>query len=565
MKKLLLVFLSLLLICSMVLVGCGPKDEDPEDDLGATENEDGTYSVSTTYLPSALSTSIGTMLADEDDESFYIANLKNAPFLMVDDMQISDCKVKSISIPIYKTLESDNGVFTFTLCVVRADSLSNLKDTLNNPLKKYTISIDGSRYGLEDSQTVRQYVKIDLKEYDISLTKTQTLAFGDPDDTILPAIIRNDKAKTDDNPAAKLFTDSWGVVSYYYYNEDGAFSIAHSSLLFDLVLERTYESKEAYEQLIADAESAAADYQAKLAAVKAKYEGKYISMMGDSISTCEGVTNNTQYNSTIGSNAVYGQHKKAAPAYHYSKIYWGRFATDVGMNLDVMNAWSGGRVYGKSEASYNDNMLKRSYQLANNDGVNPDLVILYYGINDINSSPSSIYNPGHNLSSVVQYDPTSNLYQQLQNKGTKTESEIVAAWFAEVQAKAADAGYIRTDENPVITPGQTYSCWEAAYALSLYNILNSYNGPDVYIMTLIETNHSSANDGKLDRANTILRAFAEYFDVGLIDQQQGYVLRNNCHLYTYDTESSLHPNIKGHALMTKLIVETVYDRISREQ
>ena len=80
---------------------------------------------------------------------------------------------------------------------------------------------------------------------------------------------------------------------------------------------------------------------------------------------------------------------------------------------------------------------------------------------------------------------------------------------------------------------------------------------------LIETNHSSANDGKLDRANTILRAFAEYFGTGLIDQQEGYVLRNNCHLYTYDTDSSLHPNIKGHALMAKHIIETLYNDLEK--
>ncbi|MBE6702833.1 MAG: hypothetical protein E7585_05425 [Ruminococcaceae bacterium] len=562
MKKALLIFLSLLMILSTVFVSCGPKD--PGDDLGAVVNEDGTYSVFSPYLPTALSDSLKTMLADSNDSSFETATMKNAPFVMVDNLQISDCKISSISIPIYSTLEPEDGVFTFTLSVVRADTLNNLKETLDLPLKKYPISIDADKFELEENQIVRKYIKVDLKEYDIKLTNTQTLAFGAPDDTIIPAIIRTDKAKTDQTPAAKRFIDDWGVVSYYYFSGSGnAFSVAHSSLCYDVVMEHIYESQEAYEALIAAQNQADADYQAKLAAVKAAYEGKSISMMGDSISTCEGVTNGTSYNSTIGSNAVYGQHKPTAPAYHYSKIYWGKLATETGMQLNVMNAWSGGRVYGREDLSYADNMLKRSYHLANNDGLNPNLILLYYAINDINNSPSSIYSAGHNLSSFSYTDPTSNLYQQLQNKGTQTTTEVVAAWFTEVQAKAAAAGYVRTDENPVITPGVTYTSWEAAYALSLYNILHSYNNPEVYIMTLVETNHSSAADGKLDRANTILRAFAEYFGTGLIDQQKGYVTKKNCHLYTYDTDSSLHPNIKGHALIEKLIVETLYNDLNK--
>ena len=197
MKKALLILLALLLAFSTVFVGCGPQDTDPDDDIGETVNDDGTYSVSTPYLPSALSTSLGTMLADESDKSFSYADLDNAPFLMVDNLQISDCKVKSISIPVYKTLEKEDGVYTFTLSVVRVDTLSNLKDTLSDPLKKYTISIDAAHYDLEDYTTVRKYIKVDLKEYDIKLTAVQTLAFGDPDDTLIPAIINTDKAKTD--------------------------------------------------------------------------------------------------------------------------------------------------------------------------------------------------------------------------------------------------------------------------------------------------------------------------------------------------------------------------------
>ena len=565
MKKLLSVFLSVLLVFAMLLTGCGPKDQPPEsDENGGISNADGTYSVTSSYLPATLSAQMKTQFEGCEDESFTYATQKNAPFVIIDDLQISDCKVKSITIPVWSTGRAEDGSFVFTLSVVKADKINDLKDTMADPLKTYKIKIDASRYELEESTLVRKFIQVQLDTYDIELKTNQTLAFGAPNDTIIPAIIKTDVKKGSKNPAAKTFIDDWGIVGHYYLTPDeNTFTVAQTSLLFDVAMERTYESKAAYEALVAKKAQANADYEAKLAAVKAVFEGKNISMMGDSISTHGTVTNNTSYNPTIGNNYVYAPHKEEGNSYHYSKVYWGRLATDLGMNLDVMNAWSGGRVYGRSDLNYVDNMLLRSYQLANTAGTDPDLVILYYGINDINNSPSSLYSVGQSLSPYSQSDATSDLYQKLQSKGTKTTIEVMDEWFTAVQQKATAAGYVRTDANPVIIPGTTYTSWEAAYALSLYNILNSYDNPEVYIMTLVETNHSSASNGKLDRANLMLRAFAEYFGVGLIDQQEGYLNKANCHLYTYDT-NGLHPNIQGHALMTKLIVETLYEDLNAQ-
>ena len=568
MKRFLITLLALLLVFSTLLVSCGPKgDEAPEtppaDDSGNPPAPEGTgYTVTQSYLPAAVSSQMRTFF-EGSDKSFaaHSADRASAPFVMVDGT-LTDCTLKSITIPVMFTGDADAGnCFIFTLSVVSLD-LNGLNATLADPIQEIPIEISATTYELQENKTIRKFIKVPLSQYNITLGKNETLAFGAPDDTLHAAIVKTDTVDENDQkfPAAKYFIDNWGVLCYYFRDaeNDGAFTISQSSLLFDVEYERTYESEAAYQSIVSAKAAEESAYQSKLAAVKTAYQGKYISMMGDSISTCGGVTNNTEYNATIGSNAVYGPHQPTANSYHYSKIYWGRVATDTGMHLDVMNAWSGGRVYGKPD-NYNDNMLKRSYQLANTQGVNPDVVLLYYGINDINSSPSSIYASGDKSSVSL---PTGDLYQRLTNKGNKTTNEVVAQWFSEVQTKASNAGYVRTAANPVITPGTTYVCWEAAYALALYNILNSYNGPEVYIMTLIETNHSSAADGKLDRANTILRAFAEYFGTGLIDQQKGYLNQSICHLYTYDT-SGLHPNLKGHELMARLIVETMYDRLSK--
>ena len=563
MKRLGLTLLALLLSLSMILIGCGPEEPvdpaDPPEQPPSTET-DSSYTVTESYLPSSYANQMKTLFESADPSFATYEQRNNAPLAIPDFITLSDCTLKSITIPVLGTGEAEGGYYIFTLHVVSSD-YAGLKRTLSDPLQTIEIEISASKYNLKDNDVVYRFIKVDLENYKIKLGKNESLAFGAATDSIYPAQVNTYglNNQNEKNPAAKLLLDEWGVTCHYYINaDDSAFSISQNSLLFDFELERTYESKDAYDALMAAEAAAEAEYQQKLAAVKAAYSGKYISMIGDSISTCEDVTNNTEYNTNLWDNDVYANQYKIANGYNYSKVYWGKLAVDTEMNLCVMNGWSGGRVYGGKRATMVDNMLTRSYQLANNQGVNPDLIVLYFGINDIGNSPSSIHASG-NLSSIGKEG--GDLYQRLTANTTKTQHEIVDEWFAEVQQQAATSGYVQGSANNIIA-GTTYTCWEAAYALSLQNILASYDNPEVYIMTLIETNAGHASNGKLDRANTILRALAEYFGVGIIDQQKGYVNQSNCHIYAYDT-TGLHPDMRGHALMARLIVETLYENLNK--
>ena len=57
----------------------------------------------------------------------------------------------------------------------------------------------------------------------------------------------------------------------------------------------------AYDAVIAEE----AAYQNMVAELKAKYQGKKLSILGDSISTYAAISNSTKYNSTIGGNAIW--------------------------------------------------------------------------------------------------------------------------------------------------------------------------------------------------------------------------------------------------------------------
>lgn len=113
-----------------------------------------------------------------------------------------------------------------------------------------------------------------------------------------------------------------------------------------------------------------ADRNAKL--VQA-LQGKKASFIGDSISTYQGYSNNVEYNSTIGENAVYynGTRKGFSDV---NETWWLQTVHATGMELLVNNSWSGDRVTKRG--------IERAKQLHNNKGENPDVIVVYLGIND---------------------------------------------------------------------------------------------------------------------------------------------------------------------------------------
>ncbi|MBO5407940.1 MAG: alkaline phosphatase [Clostridia bacterium] len=101
--------------------------------------------------------------------------------------------------------------------------------------------------------------------------------------------------------------------------------------------------------------------------------GLKFSILGDSISTFNGYSNNAAVNSTIGSNAVwyYGNNNDVTSV---DQTWWKRVADTTGMEVLVNNSFSGDKVcvYGKTRAT----------QLHNNDGETPDVIAVYLGTND---------------------------------------------------------------------------------------------------------------------------------------------------------------------------------------
>lgn len=187
-------------------------------------------------------------------------------------------------------------------------------------------------------------------------------------------------------------------------------------------------------------------------------------------------------------------------------------------------------------------MLGRATELDNDNGtpkdasddINPDVIIVYMGINDLHTG-----NP-----------MDAKLYRSLSADGADTAA-VLDEWM-----KTTISTY--EANSATIIGGKTYKTWEAAYALSLRAMREKYPNAEIYCMTLVRSQDSrDTASAPFDHYNTCIKALANYFGATIIDQEQGYMLQDNCHAYGSDLKA-LHPNQQGHALMERLILETMY-------
>lgn len=230
---------------------------------------------------------------------------------------------------------------------------------------------------------------------------------------------------------------------------------------------------------------------------------KNISFMGDSITTYEGWNNNTSYNSTIGSNAVYYNSSKLDSV---DKTYWKQTVDELDLNLCVNNSWSGSKVTTTSGDTSAGCMDRTSNLHNDNKKINPDIIIVYIGINDFDANVT-----------LGSYKNVDDIYDKKNDK------------------------YI----------GDT-TLFSEAYAMMIHKIINNYEDAKVYVCTLLP-NNKNTNYSLLKDYNEMIRQIANEFKCGIIDfYEDSKITSDNFTNYMLD---GLHPNEKGHDLMTACINE----------
>ena len=291
MKKIMLFCLAVVL--SLMCCSCSLTQHDnPQDEQSTThETESRTEtrepiggalvgspndsSLEKSYLPAEVSQQMSQYYTDRFSE-FSPYKTDSAPYAIQDVFGLSNIRLTSITIPVYRVGEADeNGNYVFSLHIV-----SNSYEGLKKPiLKTYKVLIDGAEHGINNNSIVGKLIKVDLSGSDIVLKENETLAYYDPSDTVVPAYI------TEAASSARKYLSEKCPWAVGFFSKVGTASLEFNALA--LFYDFEYEIQKQSQEDFVD------EYQKLVAALKARYQGKYVSVIGDSISTFGDYSNNT--------------------------------------------------------------------------------------------------------------------------------------------------------------------------------------------------------------------------------------------------------------------------------
>ena len=582
MLKKMMTLISLILVASMILIACGNPagngDAETTDKVENTGDEATTEEVTTEEATTEEATteeeattdpeeSTGpseddlpytakeSLMGDEVNEavfdiferstilSYTVASAETGACVMTNVTVMNDCRLTSVTVPVWNTTTVDgDGNFVFTLHVFNS-SYNGLK---RSPKRSYAIKVNAAEYGLTENATkVRKAIKVDLTYYNINLAANETIGYYSESDTLIAAILENKTgwANNDNLHAAYKIVraDAPHMTGMFTKVGTSNLNTSHNSLMFDFEWEKTYAKKSEYL-----AKFDTAEYDAMIEELFAKYQGKYVSVLGDSISTFRGVSNDGTANSAISNNEPFYP-DFSGNVYDSSLTYWGKIITELGMRTCVINSWSSSKAYGAvvNGQDFGKNMLVRAGELHRdngtpsnpNDDIAPDVILVYIGIND--------------LSGGTDYD--ADLAGIISRGATESEMD---AWFASVLERANSTG------NQVIK-GTTYQNFDQVYALSLNRMKELYPNAEIYCLTYQETNHPSITADRFNKFNNTIKTLAAYFGATVVDQSIDSITEDNCHAFAGDTKS-LHPTVIGHAITAENIMKHMYNKLKEQ-
>lgn len=246
--------------------------------------------------------------------------------------------------------------------------------------------------------------------------------------------------------------------------------------------------------------------------------GLKLSILGDSISTFDGYSNDITSNTTLGSNVPrYGLKTSTLSSIDTTlssvdETYWMKTINDLDMELCVSNTWRGTRVTttGTTYPKNSSGCLTRSVNLHNDiKNEDPDIIVVYMGINDLD----------HEVT-LGSFNELSEIY----NNETKEY----------------------TVDTNIFAP---------SYAMMIHKILTRYSNSDIYIM-----NHLPNHYGFVEATNVWneqIKYISDYFNCNYVDifNKTG-INWDNYRTYLHD---GLHPNKTGMELISNVLKESLLE------
>ena len=244
-------------------------------------------------------------------------------------------------------------------------------------------------------------------------------------------------------------------------------------------------------------------------------KGKKFSIIGDSISTYSGYVETTDGD---GYRAFGSYHQGNANMPSVNDTWWMKFAKQTGMELLKNCSWSGSLVCGNSSSTTTASAgcsTKRVNDLAR-DGVTPDIVLIYMGINDM------AYN------------------------------KEVGTW---------------NGSKTIPQDSTSINIFSDAYVLMVDKVMRTYPKAQVCCFTLLESlqfgNNSkfpTINNSKvaLKAYNDVIKEVASSLGCNLIDLHACGINTHNLDDYTIDR---LHPTYKGTTLMANKVSQEIISKV----
>ena len=241
-------------------------------------------------------------------------------------------------------------------------------------------------------------------------------------------------------------------------------------------------------------------------------EGKTISVIGDSISTFGGVSNNPEINSTIGNNAVY--YKNGHYGFTLEDTWWHQAAAITGAEILVNNSWSGSTTYLPQKGEGSQGYRDRCVNLHDNTGREPDIIAIYLGTNDFNTANGVYGNPA-----AIQYD----------------------------KLVAADGSY----KDP--------ESFCEAYALMLARMKQRYPNAEIFCFTILERKDLKGNTDRISYFNGFIKTIAEKNGAYLVDLYNDSGISGSELSYAaHIVDDYLHPSTDGMDAITQCFVSALY-------
>ena len=246
------------------------------------------------------------------------------------------------------------------------------------------------------------------------------------------------------------------------------------------------------------------------------FEGKTISILGDSISTYIGVSNDETVNSTLAGSLVYYDGTKHNVS--RNDTWWQQAIDQLGMELLVNNSWSGSCIFNEGAGTAGA-YIDRCVQLHNTAGADPDIIAVYMGTNDYGTYQSSL-----GTANTINYG-----------------SLIIA----------------QEDGFQYATP--TTAC--EAYAIMLHKMTQRYPEAEIYCFTLPHQSkyHYAATEKRL-RFNASLTQIAEKFGANIVDLYNDTGIMSDDYYSFYMADNGVHPTPAGMDAITGCFTSTLLNK-----